>query len=492
MKKKLLYTLLISFGILAILIISANLLLPSFIEKKIRKQVSEYNLDIGKTYVNVLTRNISFEDVHISNEKKDSAFIENIDIESIALQNLFKPDTFKIGTVYVNNAKGFLQKKEKSTKKNSAKPFKISIENIQVENSEIKYKTDTIKDPISVKNIAFYISDFLFDSEIDSQSKFNFDEITLSCDSLLLPINEHLNFTTENISATNDRIKFSHSGITTLYSKQELQKHVKVQTDWIALSIDSITIDEFKKDKNGARDLFKSPRIGIYSGDLEIYKNKLLPPPNKYKPLYSKALRQLPFDLKIDSILIHDTKIKYAERVKNHDKPGSIVFTEINSSIAHLNTLENSGKTEIDITSKFMGDADFELLWDFDINNENDYFTLHGNMKRLNAEKINEFVKPNMNVITEGSIDSIIFDLFANEDNATGTFLMQYDHFKLSILQKDKKVVNKFVTSIANIFIPKDKHKSKKVHIEIERNKEKSFFNYFWLSVREGVKQTFL
>ncbi|QLE01120.1 hypothetical protein HX109_05900 [Galbibacter sp. BG1] len=490
MKKKTLKILLIVAGVLALLILAANIGLAHFIKNKIENNSSDYSFQVGETSVNLISRKVSLSNIRITSEKGDSARIKDIIVNDIFLGNLFHTDSLVIGSITLNEGEGFFTKRESKKKDDTSKKFTLQIADVKIKNTRLQYITDTTKGPIEVKKINLNLSNVRFNT-VEKQ-KLTYENVLLDCEDITLPINDYLNFKIATLSADNSTIKTTKLGIKTLYSKEELQKHIKVQKDWIDLNIDSLNIKEYSKESSSKKSLFSSSTIDIYKGDLEIYKNKLLPEPTKYKPLYSKALRNLPFDLKIDTINIHNTQIKYVERVKNFNQPGSITFTQINSIIKNINTLEGSGKTNIDIQSKFMGDADFKLLWVFDINNKADYFTLHGNMKHLNADKINEFIKPNMNVETEGSIDSIVFDVYANENNANGTFMMTYEDFKISILKENQNVVNKFVTSIANVFVPKDKLKNKEVSIEIQRNKQKSFFNYFWLSVREGVKQTFL
>jgi hypothetical protein len=62
---------------------------------------------------------------------------------------------------------------------------------------------------------------------------------------------------------------------------------------------------------------------------------------------------------------------------------------------------------------------------------------------------------------------------------------------KFAVYQKDApKKKNKFLTSIGNLFVKNDtKGKIKDTTIAVERIPEKSFFNFLWRSIAEGLKK---
>lgn len=477
---------------LATLIIVINLLITNFIEKKIAQNNSDYSFEITDVSTNILTKTVTFKNVTIHSNSKDSASIKKVIISGISISNLFSKNNFEIDKIYVEDGDGYSSKKNSAKKDNEQKSFRLKIKEIEVKNTNINYSTNQKKEPIKIENIGILLNKVVISTNDTVKQVFKYEKLLLNAENIKLPINNHLNFKIDKIKVDKQQIKASNLGIKTVYSKKELQKHITVQTDWINLDIDSILINNYKRNTYKDSALYEANNLKIYKGDLEIYKNKLLPEPTKYKPLYSKALRNLPFKLNIKHLEIINSKIKYAERVKNYEKPGNIVFTEVNSTIDNLNSMEGNGETKIEINSKFMDNADFKLLWNFDINNKADFFTLYGDMKNLSAHQINDFVEPNMNVETSGEIKSIVFNVNANENIAKGSFELKYKDFKITIKKKNKNVVNNFFTNVANLFMRNDKNDNKKVEIEVERDKEKSFFNYFWLCVREGTLQTVL
>ncbi|MDG3582989.1 hypothetical protein [Galbibacter pacificus] len=470
-----------------VLIMGGNLL----VEKKIRDKLQEingYKIETASIDVNLLTRSVSAVDIDIDDTLKNTFSIKKIALSGISITSLFGSDSIVIGELKVENLDALLHRK-KSRKNSSKKQKQLIIKKLVLKDTRFTYKDTTEKNIVKTEKINGHVFD-LHINPASEHKKIDYKKIDFEVDNVLLPMNYYQNFLVGKLILKDDYIKTASVKIKTIYDKNELQKHLKTERDWISLTIDSLNIYNYKRDKLNENYTYSSEKIDIIQGNLEVYRDKGLPDDTRYKPLYSKALRNLPFDIDVPELNIYKSRITYEEKV--NDSPGKIVFTDVSSTIKNINTLKEDGETLIDIESKFMGDADFKLLWKFNINNKADFFTLHGKMEHLNAEKINDFVEPNMNIITSGSITSLLFDVDANENNATGTFQMKYDDFVVNIKKKNKNVVNKFISTIANIFVKNTKEDNEKVDIKVERNKEKSFFNYFWLCVREGTIQTVL
>src|SRR5690606_23495380 len=222
------------------------------------------------------------------------------------------------------------------------------------------------------------------------------------------------------------------------------------------------------------------------------YRNKLLPDQTKYKPLYSKMLRDLPFKINVDSIKIKNSSIVYEERINAEGKPGRLEFMEFNSLIKNVNNKDKSGLTELNIKTHIMVNATFHVNWRFEVANTADYFNIQGKLLDFNASLADKFITPNFNSKAKGVINSLDFDIKGNDITANGKIEMNYEGLKFEIINKDKTKVNKFLSSVANLFVKKNKKIPESKEIEVERDQQKSFFNYFWLCIEDGVMATIL
>ena len=71
---------------------------------------------------------------------------------------------------------------------------------------------------------------------------------------------------------------------------------------------------------------------------------------------------------------------------------------------------------------------------------------------------------------------------------------INYDKFKINVLNKKGDKKNGFLSAIANVFVSKDSDKSegdfREGSGEVKRDKTKSFFNYLWLNAEKGLKSS--
>ncbi|MGC4041112.1 MAG: hypothetical protein QM710_10095 [Flavobacterium sp.] len=212
------------------------------------------------------------------------------------------------------------------------------------------------------------------------------------------------------------------------------------------------------------------------------------------KHLYNKLLRDLTFDLKVDTLKIRNSVLEYEEEKSFEFGAGKLRFTKFNLTATSINS--GFKKTalpdlKIRIDCRFMGDSPFHVNWKLNVMDKSDGFNINGVLTNFEAEKIIPFSKPYLNVTTKGMLDEVRFDFTGNDKMSTGEFKVKYDDLKFTVYQKDdRKKKNKLLTFVTRIFVKKDtKDRLKDADIEIERIPEKSFYNLFWRSIQEGLKK---
>ncbi|MEG1022348.1 MAG: hypothetical protein RSE50_12615, partial [Myroides sp.] len=102
----------------------------------------------------------------------------------------------------------------------------------------------------------------------------------------------------------------------------------------------------------------------------------------------------------------------------------------------------------------------------------------------------NPFLKPYMKVQASGKIDHMAFNFNGNNDQANGNYAMDFKNLKMTLFNKENKE-RKVLTAAANLVVRSDTDGFKKTEIKpVDRKKEKSFFNFLWLCIMQGLKQT--
>ena len=301
-----------------------------------------------------------------------------------------------------------------------------------------------------------------------------------------------------NFSMNGDNVLIRDFKILPKYSKAGHQKTISVEKDRYDLKIDSIQMNNFRWSVQNDSLKIQNSFTGIHSVNFQIYRDKLQPDDDTFKPLYSRMIRQLPILLQLDSVKVSNTYIQYEENIHPDREAGMVEFSNLNGSIKNITNInmnsEDFPRTIIDVNASFMKTAPLTVHWEFDISNKSDRFQINGEMGRLPAEQMNKFLKPAMNVEATGEILNMYFNFYGNNTQGSGDMRLEYKDFKVEVLRKDGKRKNKIISALANLIVKNKALNDKANYKEISftRDKTKSFWNYFWNLIKNGALKAFL
>ena len=287
-------------------------------------------------------------------------------------------------------------------------------------------------------------------------------------------------------------IKLNKTHFFTKFSKKELNQMIAHERDHINLEIAEASVADINFGFENDSLLFTSESSMLSGLDLEMFRDKNLPDDFSNKPLYAKMLKSLPIKFSIETFDIANSRLSYKEEELGKENSGELRFEDISGKIKNLNNLLGDDKVEIVLDSKLMGEGDMHLDWSFNVNDPNQRFLVKGSLDNLHTKRLNDFLTPTLNVQTEGVINQLYFTISGNENVANGDVKMRYNDFRFNVLNKDRVKVNKILTFIGNLFIDDgskaDEDGYRYGQIEnVERNQTKSFFNYLWISLQEGL-----
>ncbi|CAH8282139.1 uncharacterized protein DUF748 [Mariniflexile fucanivorans] len=427
--------------------------------------------------------------------------LESLELNGIGYWDLMFNETLSIKNIHLKHPKlHYYPYKKIASNKSESKAKKKGIKTIKFDELNIangsldvmKQSTDSVK--LSVKSYNLKVSGSKIDLNSETKRPFAFEDYNLNAKNIILGNNEYETIKISSVNTNKDVWQLENLQIAPKYDKQELSRHLSKERDYINLNIPRVIL------KSLTFNFFEDPftitvaSTEIVEPNLEIYRDKLLPDDLTFKPLYSKSLRTLTFDLAIKQTEIKNGYISYAELVEPDKKAGKIFFNKVDATLKHLTNVKNAEKTDIKIHSELMGEAPLELNWSFDVNNTSDTFEISGAIQNLPANVLNPFFKPNLNALAEGTLQQMYFTFYGNNVTSEGEIKMKYDDFKFNLLRQNSSKINKVLTAIGNIFVSGDSKTNDEGFrfgdIEAERDTTKSFFNYLWINVKSGLVST--
>jgi len=480
--------------------------LNNFAEAKLKKGIedtaSQINLKYEELDVNLLSRKAALESPSFSMNGK-SFEAEKLSLNNIEIFKYLTDKDLEIGEVTLEVPSFTFNKSEKSEKNgnSTSSGFKenILIKKVEIKNGDLAIvENDSAENSLYTKFSHLEIFGFQLDSSsVKKTIPFQFNDYVLKGDSLFYKLDSR-----HNVSLGKLNIKEGHSvlndfRITPVYGKQEFQRHIPYELDRFELVIEEVSFSNLKwKFKNDSLSI-ENPLTEIKNANLEVYRDKLQPDDTRQKKMYSEMIRKLPVNLKLDTIRISNSYIKYEELMDGDRSPGELDFSNLNASIYNLSNRNMQAKdfksTEIDVKTRFMQEANLSVNWKFNIQNKNDRFNISGNMDRISEEAMNRFMKPALNVLAKGSIEDMSFNYSGNHTEALGDMRMVYKDFKVEVLREDGRRKNKLLSALANLIINNDAISEDVVQkqIEVTRDKTRSFWNYLWKMIRAGVLKSF-
>ena len=325
---------------------------------------------------------------------------------------------------------------------------------------------------------------------------FEYESVLIKTDSIYYKTNAYDALKIKHLEWNGSSLSLNETQLVTEVSRSKLSELISKERDHMNFTIKKVDISNLTYGQNDGKFFFKAPKLTLEAPFLDIYRDKRIADDNSTKALYSKMLRELKFDLMIDTIALKNGGITYTERVNNQEQAGQLYFDNLNATITNVGNTYKKGekKTKIDLNARFMKSAPFSVDWDFDVQDAQDKFRFVGTLSNLPAKQLQAFTGPNLGVEMTGSVARTYFTIYGNNYSSHIDMQMTYDDFKVSILNQEKGKKKWLVSTLANIFISKtsknDEGGFKEGSGDVNRNQTKSFFNYLWLNLKDGMLKT--
>lgn len=459
--------------------------------------------------LNVFTGTLTFSEVSVAIKNKHEHQIHTqVDLEQLVITDISYWDYLINDEIHIENItlkeplitykEHYFKASKDTAKKPILKLFKpIKINEIGIENATLQIIEDiqnTTK--LFTEKASVGITGIVISSEsLQKRLPVTFESYNVNADSIFLKVNAFENLSATNVILKNKKATLEALHLKTKYSKTELSEKINKERDYFDVALKFLTIDGIDFGFTNRKFFAKSKQITLEEPTALIYRDKLVADDLTQKKLYSKALRDLPFHLTIEDVSINKGAITYQERTKENNLGGTLQFKELDAAIQNINnTSQGSTQTTIAIKGLFMKETPFTVDWNFDVSDVSDHFTFKTSIGALAAANLNQFTEPNLRVKLTGNVEQTFATIDGNRNASHSDMKITYTDFNIAILNKSGREKKKLLSTLVNIFVAKnssDKDSTfKESAIDTVPDKTKSFFNYIWLNLMQGLLES--
>ena len=514
-------TLFISIGIL-ILLGLLTIGINSWIELKLPKLINNennsiYQIDYDDVDFSIWNSTITVHQVSVApktslenTDKKMGVYgtVEELEVKGFNLLSILFGEKIKAASLVISKPNLILYKNKDNTVKdydniNSkvVEPFEktIVVSDLILTEGNLKIlDTENEKLMLNAMNINFKVEGIILNEKtINKKIPIVYRNYALDCDSIQYSAGEFYTIKSNKISATQNGLAIKNFQLIPTYSRQEFVQKIPTEKDLYTILAKDISLNKMAWGFKDETFFFKSNSIVVNKMTANIYRSKIPADDVSKKELYNNLLRNLKADIKVDTLQIKDSFLTYEEAKTFEKEAGKLLFADFNllaQSIESGKNKTNLPDVKINVTSNFMKKSPLKVDWSFNVLDKTEGFKIKGSILNFDAEELQIFTKPYMNVKVNGELEEVYFDFAGNDTMNKGKFSLKYDDLKVVVYRGDNRVKkNKLLSTIGNLVVKNDSdEKLKKAEIEVERNQEKSFFNFLWISIADGLKQILL
>ncbi|MBW2962464.1 hypothetical protein [Mesonia aestuariivivens] len=463
---------------------------------------------------NILASEIKFEEVELSLISCSASIIEpifdkrgkffsakKVQISGINYWKLLWNGKVEINKAVVKNANARLEKLSNGqNKSNPQSPKKKFDKDILVNKVELDGSFVFEQDSLRILKLE------KFNIEIDSvgvtsktltnKIPFEYKKFNIQLSGISYRVSKLQELQVEKMLLQPNLIELNNLVYLPKFSRKDYVNVIPYEKDLMDLKLKNLKINNYSFDLNKSQNSFSSNFVELNDMNFSIYRDKSVKDDTRKKHLYSKMLRDMNLKLDIDSLAIKNMHLEYEELINKDREPGRIAFENLSMKAYNITNVDldkaNFPETKVNIETQFMGKSKLSVDWRFKVNNKRDLFTIKGSVFKIPESSINSFFVPAFGMRTLGEVEELYFNFKGDKDQARGELKIAYNDFKVEVLKKDSAQKNNFLSALVNVVVKKNSRKNGETITNpknIERNKTKSFWNYFWTCLQAGLRE---
>lgn len=385
----------------------------------------------------------------------------------------------------------------------------LLIANIQIKDGIVKRINHDAQysDTLEIAGINLDLEDLFIDSlqASHNQGRPSVASLVISADSLRRLSNDSLytfSVARVNINVLDSTVRLRDVRVQPNFSKNEWRKHLDDRKDRMQSHVAAVQITGVSPSRwIDSRQLI-SERISIDSATLEIYKDKRLRRASGgIRPLLPALLQSVPFQFRVDTITLSDSRIVYEEQNTESEHAGSISFDRFYASLYRTSNIADPESVfEANIQANLMNSGRLQLSVTAPLNRTDEYHKVTGELDQMPLDKMNSFLEPvAFASVQTGTLNKLSFDMDVTNQSAEGEVYCIYNDLKISLLNPDdpdKPEIRELLgTWLANWFVVKTDNPTRNQSLRVgsiyfERDTSRSMFSYWCHSLLSGLKES--
>ncbi len=275
-------------------------------------------------------------------------------------------------------------------------------------------------------------------------------------------------------------------------------KRRKFQTDYIRLRTGGVIIEGFDPDAYFADSVVRVRKIAVQDIVFNDFRDKR--PPFRegiIKPLSAGRIKSIPFKVAVDSLLLQNAHVTYAELSPKTNQTGTIPITRINLTATPIRNfgLGVNDSLYIRADGYLMDTAFLRLRLHESYYDSLTGFLLTARISPADLRVMNPVLIPLSSVkLRSGILDSLLLRVNGDEYYAYGELVMHYHDLKIQLLQapdeKRKKFKMTLVNFLANSLVVRNKNTQRNGLVFFVRDRERSSLNYLVKMLMSGVNSS--
>lgn len=509
--RKLYITILAVIVLISVAALLGDRLLSQFVQNKFDTvDFKQYQKTYSKLHVSIANRKITVSDFTLTDTlNQNKLTVKKLEIKSIHIFKLLFKKSIHIGALELNrpsielfSTKSSLAKAEEESSSKAELPA-ITIGKIRIRNGQLLYTNRELKQD-STAYCSFDIGVENIHTISDKKFPLEFGELELKATKAFFKTSDNdfkFRLAEVQYNSGTEKLQLRNFECQPLKSRYELAKMKGYAKEWHQFKIAGITANGLAIDKVLQNKQLVLQSILLQDAEADIFKDKRWP--RKQKPdtkLLADLLQLPPTTYYCDTIALKNVRISYAERTPDSKEEGKISFSKLNATMLQATNHDSLKHKPIQMHAEAMVQNVAPISVDFTFTkpSSSEQHRISGKLSNMPCSAFNSITQPNMNLhLKQGTIKRIDFNFYYTNSHSNGDLNFVYDDLKVELLKPENGKTNGIKTLLVNSLLvhsqnSPEKKSYRKGTIDFERDKKRSFLNFWWKSVLSGIKSVVL